>query len=230
MSKYIAGKWKFKSTLNTTGLSFNNTNDTYPVNFSLITANGTSTTDYSYIITSYIPAESSPTGVEIKHLYFGTGVSGDAYYSVYDFVANEYLSSALYPNAIIDFGKSLQTIDDGLYEWITTNLDQEEINIEMSSPNGVELATEQKYCKVNIAVTPKLQEKTVAPGVSSQEVTADSGYVGLKKIMVTPSITDIPTATEMTALLVAKNIGNVYRFTGTTDDTYTNGDLYEVVS
>ena len=37
-------------------------------------------------------------------------------------------------------------------------------------------------------------------------------------------------AAGMNAKLVAGNVGNVYRFTGTTDDTYTNGDLYEVVS
>ena len=34
----------------------------------------------------------------------------------------------------------------------------------------------------------------------------------------------------MKALLVAANLGKVYRFVGTTDETYTNGDLYEVVS
>ena len=33
----------------------------------------------------------------------------------------------------------------------------------------------------------------------------------------------------MNALLVAENVGNAYKFTGTTDSTYTNGDIYEVV-
>ena len=41
---------------------------------------------------------------------------------------------------------------------------------------------------------------------------------------------EISTASEMTALLVAANVGKVYKFTGTTDDTYTNGNLYEVVN
>ena len=41
---------------------------------------------------------------------------------------------------------------------------------------------------------------------------------------------DISTSDEMTALLVEANVGKVYRFTGTTDETYTNGDLYEVAS
>lgn len=43
-------------------------------------------------------------------------------------------------------------------------------------------------------------------------------------------ITEISTADEMDALLTAENVGNIYRYTGETDDTYTNGDLYEVVA
>lgn len=41
---------------------------------------------------------------------------------------------------------------------------------------------------------------------------------------------EVSTAAAMTALLVAANVGKVYKFTDTTDATYTNGDLYEVVS
>lgn len=41
---------------------------------------------------------------------------------------------------------------------------------------------------------------------------------------------EVSTAAAMTALLVAANVGKVYKFTGTTDATYTNGDLYEVVN
>lgn len=55
----------------------------------------------------------------------------------------------------------------------------------------------------------------------------------MSKVTITtnvPSITDVATATEMNAKLVAGNVGKVFRFTGTTDSTYTNGDLYEVVS
>lgn len=33
----------------------------------------------------------------------------------------------------------------------------------------------------------------------------------------------------LTATLTADNVGNVYRYTGETNSTYTNGDLYEVV-
>lgn len=41
---------------------------------------------------------------------------------------------------------------------------------------------------------------------------------------------EVPTAAAMTALLVAANVGKVYKFTGTTDSAYINGNLYEVVN
>lgn len=42
-------------------------------------------------------------------------------------------------------------------------------------------------------------------------------------------IIEVATAAEMNALLVAENVGKAYKFTGTTDNTYTNGDVYEVI-
>lgn len=39
---------------------------------------------------------------------------------------------------------------------------------------------------------------------------------------------EVATAAEMNAALIAANVGKVYKFTGTTDANYTNGDLYEV--
>lgn len=73
-----------------------------------------------------------------------------------------------------------------------------------------------------------LQKKTAT---ENGTVSPDSGYDGLSSVLVSvPSIEDVSTAAALTAKLVAANVGNVYRFTGTTDDTYTNGDLYEVVS
>ena len=41
-------------------------------------------------------------------------------------------------------------------------------------------------------------------------------------------IIEVSTANEMNALLVEDNVGNVYRYVGTTDATYTNGSLYVV--
>ena len=59
----------------------------------------------------------------------------------------------------------------------------------------------------------------------------DDGVDGYSAVDVNVAgIEDISTSDEMTALLVEANVGKVYRFTGTTDETYTNGDLYEVVS
>lgn len=111
--------------------------------------------------------------------------------------------------------------------------------------------------KVTVAATP-LQSKAGTPGKVSQTFTPDDGYVGLSSFQIeavptqdetlgangtflpdegkffgtitvnVPPYEDVSTAAAMNAKLIAANVGNVYRFTGTTDDTYTNGDLYEV--
>lgn len=47
--------------------------------------------------------------------------------------------------------------------------------------------------------------------------------------MVSPII-EVSDPDELTSMLVAENLGSVYRYTGETNNTYTNGDLYEVVS
>lgn len=39
---------------------------------------------------------------------------------------------------------------------------------------------------------------------------------------------EVSTAAGMEAVLVAANVGKAYKFTGTTDDTYTQGDIYVV--
>lgn len=41
---------------------------------------------------------------------------------------------------------------------------------------------------------------------------------------------EVSTAIAMDNLLVSDNVGKVYKFTGTTDANYINGELYEVVS
>ena len=126
--------------------------------------------------------------------------------------------------------------------------------------NRTTLKTAGKYCTEDIVVAASLQDKTVTPTASTQTISADANHVGLGTVTVNavpteektatingevtpssgkflskvtvnvPSITDVATAAGMTALLIEANVGKVYRFTGTTDETYTNGDLYEVVS
>ena len=81
------------------------------------------------------------------------------------------------------------------------------------------------------------EEKAVAVTENgTTEVTPSSGKDGLSKVTVTTNvpttisaIEEVSTAAAMNALLVAANVGKAYKFTGTTDDTYTNGDVYEVV-
>lgn len=51
--------------------------------------------------------------------------------------------------------------------------------------------------------------------------------VVLKKNIV--PIVDISDPDELTSMLTSYNVGKIYRYTGETNDTYTNGDLYEVV-
>ena len=126
-------------------------------------------------------------------------------------------------------------------------------NIEVTPTSGKYLT------KVTVQPTPS-ETKTVIPTTAVQTITPTSGkYISkitveavtsiidsnivaenIKKdvqildvvgtLESGSSITDVATSSEMASLLVAENVGKVYRFTGTTDDTYTNGDLYEVVS
>lgn len=76
--------------------------------------------------------------------------------------------------------------------------------------------------------------QAVGTGEATIEV-EDSEHVvqGRLKVKVDPKPIsgypiEVATAAEMANLLVQKNVGKVYKFTGTTDDTYTNGDFYVV--
>ncbi len=79
--------------------------------------------------------------------------------------------------------------------------------------------------KVTINPTPSGSKTTTVNGT----VNPDSGKL-LSSVVVNvpPYVQDVATAAEMTANLVSANVGRAYRFTGTTDNTYTNGDIYVV--
>ena len=132
------------------------------------------------------------------------------------------------------------------------------MNISIDNKAGKTLYTQGKYCAEDIVVTPVLEEVSVTPTTAEQTKEPSAGKAGISKVTVsaiqteektvtengdvTPSagkylskvtvnvssIKEVSTAAEMNALLVAENVGNAYKFTGTTDDTYTNGDIYEV--
>lgn len=55
------------------------------------------------------------------------------------------------------------------------------------------------------------------------------GVVGTHEGGSVGSAIEVATAEEMDAVLIAENIGKIYQYVGTTDETYTNGKLYRVV-
>lgn len=66
----------------------------------------------------------------------------------------------------------------------------------------------------------------------SQDITANGTYDVTEKasvnVNVPSGVEEVATAAAMNALLVEANVGKYYKFTGTTDSNYTNGDLYLV--
>lgn len=107
----------------------------------------------------------------------------------------------------------------------------------MAYPDINRIATEVIYNGTTLTLpSPNLQNKseTITTNTTTT-IRADNGYDGLDTVTITTQIPthegepiEINTAAGMNAVLVAANVGKVYRFTGTTDSTYTNGDLYEV--
>lgn len=98
--------------------------------------------------------------------------------------------------------------------------------------NGAKDVT--NYKNVNVNVEPNLEQKTVTITENgTTDVTPTSGKDGMSKVTVTTNvptspIEEVATASAMDALLVEANVGKYYKFTGTTDSNYTNGDLYLV--
>ena len=99
--------------------------------------------------------------------------------------------------------------------------------------NGAKDVT--NYKNVNVNVEPNLEEKTVTVTTNgTTEVTPTSGKDGISKVTINTNVPtasaveEVATASAMDALLVEANVGKYYKFTGTTDSNYTNGDLYLV--
>lgn len=99
--------------------------------------------------------------------------------------------------------------------------------------NGTQDVT--NYKNINVNVEPNLEQKTVTITENgTTEVTPTTGKDGMSKVTVTTNVPtsggveEVATASAMDALLVEANVGKYYKFTGTTDSNYTNGDLYLV--
>lgn len=99
--------------------------------------------------------------------------------------------------------------------------------------NGAKDVT--NYKNVNVNVEPNLEQKTVTITENgTTDVTPTSGKDGMSKVTVitnvptASAVEEVATASAMDALLVEANVGKYYKFTGTTDSNYTNGDLYLV--
>lgn len=99
--------------------------------------------------------------------------------------------------------------------------------------NGAKDVT--NYKNVNVNVEPNLEQKTVTITQNgTTEVTPTSGKDGMSKVTINTNVPtasaveEVATASAMDALLVEANVGKYYKFTGTTDSNYTNGDLYLV--
>ena len=99
--------------------------------------------------------------------------------------------------------------------------------------NGAKDVT--NYKNVNVNVEPNLEQKTVTITENgTTEVTPTAGKDGMSKVTVTTNVPtasaveEVATASAMDALLVEANVGKYYKFTGTTDSNYTNGDIYLV--
>ena len=63
---------------------------------------------------------------------------------------------------------------------------------------------------------------------SNQTLETSGKYMSSDIVVNVAGIIEIATSSAMDAVLVSANVGKYYKYTGTTDDKYTNGDIYQV--
>lgn len=84
----------------------------------------------------------------------------------------------------------------------------------------------------SVVVEPIPDDYVIPSG--TQQITENGTYdVSGKEsavVNVPSGVEEVATASAMNALLVEENVGKYYKFTGTTDDNFVNGDLYLVES
>ena len=119
---------------------------------------------------------------------------------------------------------------------ITIEAFKSNIVFNITSNGTTTLATKNTYVpcdidfNVNVPIV-QLQEKSEYITSNTQTIiTPDTGKA-LSKVTITtdvPQMTEVATSAEMDAKLKEDNVSLYYKYTGTTDDKYTNGDIYQV--
>ena len=119
---------------------------------------------------------------------------------------------------------------------ITIEAFKSNIVFNITSNGTTTLATKNTYVpcdidfNVNVPIV-QLQEKSEYITSNTQTIiTPDTGKA-LSKVTITtdvPQMTEVATSAAMDAKLKEDNVSLYYKYTGTTDDKYTNGDIYQV--
>ena len=119
---------------------------------------------------------------------------------------------------------------------ITIEAFKSNIVFNITSNGTTTLATKNTYVPSDIdfnvnVPSVQLQEKSEYITSNTQTIiTPDTGKA-LSKVTITtdvPQMTEVATSAEMDAKLKEDNVSLYYKYTGTTDDKYTNGDIYQV--